>query len=124
VKRLATLAVCFTLIVGGFRLAGYGLFTEYAFTGHEEVSAMTDLLDCVEDGASVSASGRLVPSLAGCAEVYYLRQGQMTEYVVLDLREEWATEADRKYDEKYYTDKGYTVVKRCVDVGVVLKKGN
>ncbi len=123
VKRLVTLAVCFTVLLGGFRLAGYGLFTEYAFTGREEVSAMTELLAVVEDGATVSASGRLVPSLAGREEVYYLRQGQMTEYVVLDLREEWITEADKKYDEKYYTDKGYTVVKRCVDVGVVLKKG-
>lgn len=123
-KRLVTLAVCFTILLGGFRLAGYGLFTEYAFTGREEVSAMTELLDCVEDGASVSASGRLVPSLAAREEVYYLRQGQLTEYVVIDLREEWATEADKKYDEKYYTDKGYTVVRRCVDVGVVLKKGN
>jgi hypothetical protein len=85
---------------------------------------MTDLLDCVEDGATVSASGRLVPSLAGREEVYYLHQGQLTEFVVIDLREEWATEADKKYDEKYYTDKGYTVVKRCVDVGVVLKKSN
>jgi hypothetical protein len=119
-----TLAVCFTILLGGFRLAGYGLFTEYALTGREEVTAMTELLAVVEDGATVSASGRLVPSLAGCAEVYYLHQGQLTEFVVIDLREEWATEADKKYDEKYYTDKGYTVVKRCVDVGVVLKKGN
>lgn len=124
VKRLVTLAMCFTVIVGAFRLAGYSLFTEYAFTGHEEVSAMTELLAVVEDGATVSASGRLVPSLAGREEVYYLRQGQMTEYVVLDLREEWVTEADKKYDEKYYTDKGYTVVERHSGVGVVLKKGN
>ncbi len=123
-KRLTVLAVCFTLIVGGFRLAGYGLFTEYAFDGRDEVASMTELLEAVEDGAPVSASGRLVPSLAAREEVYYLHQGQLTEYVVIDLREEWATEADAKFDEKYYTDKGYTVVKRCADVGVVLKKGN
>ena len=123
VKRLATLAVCFTLIVGGFRLAGYGLFTEYAVQGRDEVASMTELLEAVEDGAPVSASGRLIPSLAAREEVYYLHQGQLTEYVVIDLREEWATEADAKFDEKYYTDKGYTVVKRCADVGVVLKKG-
>jgi uncharacterized membrane protein len=123
-KRLVTLAVCFTILLGGFRLAGFGLFTEYAFTGREEVTAMTDLLDCVEDGASVSASGRLVPSLAAREEIYYLHQGQLTEYVVIDLRNEWATDADKKYDEKYYTDKGYTVVERHSGVGVVLKKGN
>ena len=124
IKRLVTLAVCFTLIVGGFRLAGYGLFTEYAFEGHDEAASMTELLESVEDTASVSASGRLVPSLAARKEVYYLHQGQMTEYAVIDLREEWVTEADRKYDEKYFTDKGYTVVKRCEGVGVVLKKGS
>ena len=84
---------------------------------------MTELLEAVEDGAPVSASGRLIPSLAAREEVYYLHQGQLTDYVVIDLREEWATEADAKFDEKYYTDKGYTVVKRCADVGVVLKKG-
>ena len=110
--------------MGAFRLAGYSLFTEYVFEGRDEVTAMTDLLDCVEAGAAVSASGRLVPSLAGREEVYYLHQGQLTEYVVIDLRNEWATDADKKYDEKYYTDKGYTVVERHSGVGVVLKKGN
>ncbi len=123
-KRLVTLAMCFTVIVGAFRLAGYSLFTEYVFEGRDEVTAMTDLLDCVEDGATVSASGRLIPSLAGREEIYYLHQGQLTEYVVIDLRNEWATDADKKYDEKYYTDKGYTVVERHSGVGVVLKKGN
>ncbi len=123
-KRLTTLAVCFTIIVGGFRLAGYGLFTEYAFEGRDEAAAMTELLEVVEDGASVSASGRLVPSLAAREEVYFLHQGQLTEYAVIDLREEWAVDSDAKYDEKYYTDKGYTVVKRCEGVGVVLKKGS
>ncbi len=122
-KRLTALAVCFTIIVGGFRLAGYGLFTEYVFEGRNEAAAMTDLLESVEDSASVSASGRLIPSLAARDEVYYLHQGQLTEFVVIDLREEWVVAADDKYDEKYYTDKGYTVVKRCDGVGVVLRKG-
>ena len=124
VKRLTALAVCFTLIVGGFRLAGYGLFTEYVFEGRDETAAMTELLSSVEDTASVSASGRLIPSLAAREEVYYLHQGQLTDFVVIDLREEWVTEADQKFDEAYYTEKGYTVVKRYADVGVVLKKGN
>jgi uncharacterized membrane protein len=124
VKRVTVLAVCFTLLFGGFRLAEYGLFTEYALQERDEVASMTELLEAVEDGAPVSASGRLIPSLAAREEVYYLHQGQLTEYVVIDLREEWATEADAKFDEKYYTDKGYTVVKRCADVGVVLRKGN
>lgn len=123
-RRLVTLSVCFTLILGMFRLADYALFTDYALNGREEVASMTELLDSVEDGASVSASGRLIPSLADREEIYYLHQGQLTEYVVIDLREEWVVDADAKYDETYYTEKGYTVVKRCADVGVVLKKGS
>ena len=121
-RRLVTLAVCFTLIVGGFRLAEYTLFTEYALEGRDEVAAMADLLDSVEEGASVSASGRLIPSLASREEVYYLNQGQFTEYVVIDLREEWTVDADKKYDEAYYAEKGYAVVEKRNGVGVVLKK--
>ena len=121
-KRLVTLAMCFTLLVGGFRLAGYSLFTEYVFESRDEVSAMTELLESLEDGTSVSASGRLVPSLAAREEVYYLHQGQLTEYVVIDLREEWVVDSDAKYDEKYYADKGYTVVEKRDGVGVVMKK--
>lgn len=123
-KRLATLAVCFTVLIGGFRLAGYSLFVEYTFEGRDEAAAMTDLLTAVEDGASVSASGRLLPSLADRKEIYTLKNGQETEFVVIDLREEWVVDSDSKYDEKYYTDKGYSVVKRYDGVGVVLKKGN
>ena len=122
-KRLVTLATCFTLIVGAFRMAEYTLFTEYALDSRDEVAAMTDLLDSVEDGASVSASGRLVPSLANREEIYYLHQGQLTEYVIIDLRDEWTVDADKKYDEAYYAEKGYTVVEKRNGVGVVLKKG-
>lgn len=121
-RRLSAIAVCCTLIIGGFRLADFSLFTSYSVEGKDEVAEMTELLSAVEDGASVSASARLVPNLAAREEVYYLHQGQTTEFVVIDLREEWAVESDAKYDEKYYTDKGYTVVKRCVGVGVVLRK--
>ena len=123
-KRLVTLALCFTALVGAFRMTGYTLFADYALNSRDEVAAMNDLLDTVEEDASVSASGRLIPSLADREEVYYLTQDQLTEYVVIDLRQEWAVESDAKYDEKYYTDKGYTVVKRCADVGVVLKKAD
>ena len=123
-KRLVTLALCFTALVGAFRMTGYTLFADYALNSRDEVASMNDLLDTVEENASVSASGRLIPSLADREEVYYLSQNQLTEYVIIDLREEWAMDSDAKYDEKYYTDKGYTVVKRCADVGVVLKKAN
>ena len=123
-KRLVTLSLCFTVLIGAFRLAEYGLFTDYALTGSDEIAAMSDLLEAVEEDAAVSASGRLIPALADREEVYYLHQGQNTEYVVIDLREEWIVESDAKYDETYYADKGYTVVKRCADVGVVMKKAN
>ena len=122
-KRLVTLATCFTLIVGAFRMAEYTLFTEYTLDSRDEVAAMTDLLDSVEEGASVSASGRLVPSLANREEIYYFHQGQLTEYVIIDLRDEWTVDADKKYDEAYYAEKGYTVVEKRNGVGVVLKKG-
>ena len=123
-KRLVTLSLCFTVLIGAFRLAENSLFTSYALTGGEETAAMSDLLEAVEEDATVSASGRLIPSLADREEVYYLHQDQLTEYVVIDLREEWIVESDAKYDEAYYADKGYTVVKRCADVGVVMKKAN
>ncbi len=122
VKRVTTLAICFTLLIGAFRLADYGLFAEYTFTGKNEVAAMDSLLESVEDGASVSASGRLISNLAAREEVYALSGEVMTEYVVLDLREEWSLPSEEKYDVKYYEEKGYVVVEKHSGVGVVLKR--
>ena len=121
-KRLAALAVCFTAIIGGFRLADFVPFAEYAFTGRDEVAAMDSLLEYVEEDASVGASGWLLPKLAAREEVYILSHDADTEYVVLDLRDEWTLTAEEKYTVEYFEEKGYTVVKSADGVGVVLRK--
>ncbi len=123
-KRLVAFAACFTLLIGGFRLADHGLFVEYATRHNAEISAMDSLLETVEDGASVSASGRLIANLAAREEIYSLSRRILTDYVVLDLREEWTLPSEKDYDVKYYEERGYTVVKSVNGVGVVLKKGN
>lgn len=122
VKRSVTLAVCCTLLIGGFLLADYGLYTEYAVTAKTEISAMDSLLEAVEDGASVSASGRLIANLAARDEIFALSSRVATDYVVLDLRDEWALPSEADYTVKFYEERGYTVVKSVENVGVVLKK--
>lgn len=123
-RRLITLAACFTLLIGGFRLADHGLFVEYALDGRAEITAMDSLLDAVEDDASVSASGRLIANLAARDEIYSLAGRISTDYVVLDLRDEWALPSEKDYNVKYYEERGYTVVKAIDGVGAVLKKGS
>lgn len=123
VKRLCTLAVCFTLIIGGFRVADYGMFLSYATEGRDEITAMDELMELVEDDASVSVSARLLPHLAARDEVYLLTHKVDTEYVVLDLRDEWGISAEEKLTVEHYTKSGYTVVKLTDGVGAVMKKG-
>jgi uncharacterized membrane protein len=122
IKRLTTLAVCFTLVIGGFRLAGYGLHAEYAVTGGEEISAMTEILKTVEKGASVSASGRLLPALAAREEIHPLSAKADTDTVVLDLREDWSLPDEKDYTVAYYEKLGYTVVASRDGVCAVLVK--
>ena len=122
-KRLATLAVCFTLIIGGFRVADYGMFLSYASEGRGEVAAMDELMELVEEDASVSASARLLPHLANRAEVYRLSHKADSEYVVLDLRDEWSLSGEKGYTVEHYEKNGYAVVKLTEGVGAVLKKG-
>ena len=122
VRRLAAFAACCTLLIGGFRLADYGLYAEYAVTEKSEIAAMDSLLETVEDGASVSASGRLIANLAARDEIFALSGRVATDYVVLDLREEWALPSEADYTVTFYEERGYTVVKSIKDVGVVLKK--
>lgn len=122
-KRLCTLAVCFTLIIGAFRVADYGMFLSYAAEGREEITAMDQLLELVEEDASVSVSARLLPHLAARDEVYLLTHKADTTYVVLDLREEWGISAEEKLTVEHYQENGYAVVKLTEGVGAVLKKG-
>jgi uncharacterized membrane protein len=121
-RRLSAVAVCCTLIVGGFRLAEYAPFTEYTLQGGEEAAAMTELLESVEDTASVSASGRLLPALAAREEVYALSHKVETEFVVLDLREDWTVSQEKTYTVEYYEKLGYAVVEKADGICAVLKK--
>ena len=120
-KRLCTLAVCFTLIIGAFRVADYGMFLSYAAEGREEITAMDQLLELVEEDASVSVSARLLPHLATRDEVYLLTHKADTTYVVLDLRDEWGISAEEKLTVEHYQKNGYTVVRLTEGVGAGLK---
>jgi hypothetical protein len=116
------LAVCFTLLIGGFRLATFAPYASYAFTGKADVQAMNRLLETVEDNASVSASGYLLPHLASRETVYALSHEMSTDYVVLDLREDWRIPSEESYTVAYFEGQGYTVVATADGVGAVLKK--
>ena len=122
VKRLTTLAVCFTLIIGAVRVVEVIPFAAYPLEKGAEITAMNELLDTVDEDASVSASGRLLPSLAAREEIYSLSAKATTEYVVLDLREDWAIPSEETYNVDYYEKLGYTVVAKENGVGVVLQK--
>ena len=122
IRRAIALATCFTLLIGGFRLVDYSLFAEYTMTGKEEITAMNSLMESVEDGASVSASGRLIANLAAREEIYPLSSRVLTDYVVLDLREEWTLPSEEDYSIKYFEERGYKILKYSDGVGVVLKK--
>ncbi len=121
-RRLVTVAICSTMILSVYRFVGYTDLMTYAFDGRSEIEAMDTLLEAVDPDASVSASGRLRPNLAGRDELYRLSHEIETDLVVLDLREGWTVPSESKYDKKYYTDKGYVVVAETAGVGVVLGK--
>lgn len=121
-KRLTVLAVCFTIVVGGFRLAEYRFHAEYALSGKSETSAVTELLCSVEKDASVSASGRFLTALAAREEIYPLSAKEDTDYVVLDLREDWTLLSEASYTVEYYEKLGYAVAESADGICVILKK--
>ncbi|MBE6653550.1 MAG: DUF2079 domain-containing protein [Ruminococcaceae bacterium] len=121
-KRAAVLALCFAALISGFRLADFGAYAEYTFTEKQEITALSDLLESVDDTASVSASGRLIPHLAARKEIYGLTHDADTEFVVLDLRSAWIPSAEKKYTVQYFEEKGYSVVQSVNGVGAVLQK--
>ena len=122
VKRLATAAVCCTLIIGGLRVAEYTPFLNDAQSGKDEAKTITRVLKTVEDTASVSASGHLLASLAARDEIYTLSRNVETDYVVLDLREGWEIASEKSYTVEHYEKLGYTVVEKADGACVVLKK--
>ncbi len=122
VRRLLAVAACSTLILTAYRGMGYADLVSYTVENHDEVVAMDTLLEWVPEDASVSAAARLRPNLAARDELYRLSHEVDTDIVVLDLREAWISPNETKYDTKYYTDKGYSVIKECPGVYVVLGK--
>jgi uncharacterized membrane protein len=122
VKRLATAAVCCTLIIGGLRMAEYTPFLTDTQNSQKEAAAITQMLDSIEDDASVSASGYLLPSLAARSEIYTLSHKAETDYVVLDLRDEWTVSHEKTYTVEYYEKLGYAVVEKADGICAVLKK--
>ncbi len=121
-RRVLAVAVCSTLILTAYGFSGQVNLIAYTVQGHDEIVAMDDLEEWVPADASVSASGRLRPNLADRTELYRLSHEVETDIVVLDLREAWIVPSEEKYDKKYYSDKGYKVIRECDGVWVVLGK--
>lgn len=120
--RILAIAMASTLVISGFRVAEIGQFSNYIISDRAEVAAMDALLDQVDDHASVSASRRLCPSLAERPHIYTLSHEVETDFVVLDLREEWSLDSEAKYTKEHYEKKGYRVVAETAGVGMVLAK--
>ncbi len=124
IARWIALAFCFTLIVGAYRGANESYQFEYLCSGTREPSVITEALEIIPEGASVSASGRLLVALSDREQVYTLSHKVDTEYVVLDLRDEWNQMSDAAKTLETYRSNGYSVVTMTDKIIAVLKKGN
>lgn len=122
--RWIALAFCFTLIVGAYRGANESYQLEYLFDGTNEPAIITEALNVIPDDASVTASSRLLTALADREEVYTLNHKVSTDYVVIDLRDEWNQLSDAAKTVETYRADGYTVELMTDGVIAVLKKGS
>ena len=120
--RWLVVAVCSAVIVGAFRIPDWKDQVDYAISNDMEYTTITEMLDTLDKDASVSASGRLCVSLADRSELYSLSAKADTEYVVLDLRDEWALAGEADYTEEYYEKLGYTKIKEHKGIIAILKK--
>lgn len=120
--HLLLVAVCSALIVGGFRITDWTEQVDYATGNEMEYTAITEVLATLDENASVSASGRLCAALADRSELYSLYTKADTEYVILDLREEWMLDYEESYTVEYYEKLGYTLQKKHEGIVAVLKK--
>ncbi len=121
-SRLLLIAVCSAVIVGGFRIADWTEQVDYTINNDMEYTAISEVLDTLDEDAAVSASGRFCAALADRREIYSLSAKADTEYVVLDLREEWALAGEDDYTVEYYEKLGYSLVKKHEGIIAVLKK--
>ena len=122
-SRWIAVAFCFTLIVGAYRGANESYQFEYLFSGTREPAVITEALKIIPKDASVTASSRLLPPLADREQVYILSHKADTDYVVLDLRDEWNHLADSNKTLEQYRANGYSVVTMTDGVIAILKKG-
>lgn len=121
--RWIALAFCFTLIVGAYRGANESYQFEYLSDDGNQPAVITEALETIPDDASVTASGRLLTALSDREQVYTLNHKVDTEYVVLDLRNEWNQLSDANKTLETYRASGYSVVTMTDGVIAVLKKG-
>ncbi len=124
VSRWLTAALCFTLIIGAYRGANESYQIEYAANEKEQISVVDTVLSTIPEDASVSASERFIPTLADRKEIYTPNHSVNTDYVVIDLREEWSAsgeEIDTIKEE--YAEEGYVVEDHREGVIILFKKG-
>ena len=122
VKASVVSAVCLTLIVGSFFASNQSYQLDYVAFEQAEIQQITEVLDTIPADASVSASGRLLPHLTGRHTLHSLSQKVDTDYVVLDLREEWQVVGEIGVSVDAYKEKGYVVVTMVDGVVAVCKK--
>lgn len=122
-RRTVTLTVCFTLTLAAMLWGAQHADTlAYAAVATEETSQLDTLMDAVPGDVSVSASGHLIPHLAGRAEIYRLDSEILTDYVVLDLREAHWVKGEDIYYVAYYEEQGYRIIAQKEGVGAVLSR--
>ena len=119
-----TAALCFTLIIGAYRGANESYQFEYATGEKEQISVIDTVLSAIPEDASVSASERFIPALADRKEIYTPNHSVSTDYVVIDLREEWSPvreEIDAIKEE--YAAEGYVIADHREGIIILFEKG-
>ncbi len=124
VSRWLTVAFCFTLIIGAYRGANESYQFEYVANEGQEISVIDSVLSSIPEDASVSASERFIPALADRKEIYAPKHNVSTDYVAIDLREEWSSALDEiDFIKEEYAAEGYTVADHREGVIILFKKG-
>ncbi len=123
ISQWIALAFCCTLIVGAYRAANESFQAEYLLSGTKEPVTISQALEMIPEDASVTASSRLLTALADREEIYTLGHNISTDYVVIDLRDEWNLISDANKMLETYRANGYSVEHITDGVIAVLKKG-
>lgn len=122
-RRWIALAFCFTLIVGAYRGANESYQFEYLFAGTTDPDVIEEALATIPEDASVSASSRYLTALSTRDQLYSLSTKANTEYIALDLRDEWNLMEDASKALETYQANGYAVIYIEEEIIAILKKG-